>query len=91
MSARRFSACQDATKLFPGVSRFPYQFGRVAMARKDYPAALANYTKAFELGNDLALQALASMYDDGSASPKTRPEPASITRSEQRRILRPPW
>ena len=60
-----FSACQDAAKMFPGVSRFPYQLGRVATARRDYPEALANYTKAFELGNMLALQALANMYDEG--------------------------
>ena len=60
-----YSACQDAAKMFPGVSRFPYQLGRIAMARKDYAEALTNYTKAFELGNDLALQALAAMYDEG--------------------------
>jgi hypothetical protein len=60
-----YSACLDATKMFPGVSRFPYQLGRVAMAQKEYPEALANYTKGFELGNNLALQALATMYDQG--------------------------
>jgi hypothetical protein len=60
-----YTACQDAAKMFPGVSRFPYQLGRIAMARKDYPAAVADYTKAFELGNNLALQALATMYDEG--------------------------
>lgn len=65
-----YSACQDAAKMFPGVSRFPYQLGRIAMARKDYAEAAANYTKAFELGNNLALQALATMYDDGIGVPR---------------------
>jgi tetratricopeptide (TPR) repeat protein len=65
-----YSACQDAAKMFPGVSRFPYQLGRIAMARKDYAEAMANYTKAFELGNNLALQALAAMYEEGSGIPK---------------------
>ncbi len=65
-----YSACQDAAKMFPGVSRFPYQLGRIAMARRDYAEAAANYTKAFELGNNLALQALATMYDEGMGVPR---------------------
>src|SRR4029078_821853 len=65
-----YSACPDAAKMFPGVSRFPYQLGRIAMARKDYAEAAANYTKAFELGNNLALQALATMYDEGMGVPR---------------------
>jgi TPR repeat protein len=58
-------ACEEAIRRFPGVSRFPFQLGRVAMASKDYPAALAQYTKAFELGNTLALHELGTMYADG--------------------------
>jgi tetratricopeptide (TPR) repeat protein len=63
-------ACQEAIRRFPGVSRFPYQLGRTAMASKDYPEAFAHFTKAFELGNTLALQELGTIYGHGIGVPK---------------------
>jgi tetratricopeptide (TPR) repeat protein len=44
------AACSEAVKEFPGVDRFHYQLGRALFAVRDYPAALASYKKAFELG-----------------------------------------
>ncbi len=60
------AACVEATKQYPGVSRFHYQLGRAAFAGKDYTVALSSYRKAVELGNDLALHALGLMYEEGT-------------------------
>ena len=64
------AACSEAVKEFPGVDRFHYQLGRALFAVRDYPAALASYKKAFELGNTRALHALGSMYDNGEGVEK---------------------
>lgn len=69
-TAEAIAACDDAIKQFPGISRFPYQLGRAAFAAKDYVSAIAHYNRAFELGNELALIALASMYEDGIGAKK---------------------
>lgn len=64
------AACADAVREFPGVDRFHYQLGRALFAAQDYPAALASYKKAFELGNTRALYALGAMYDNGNGVEK---------------------
>ncbi|MBR1120850.1 SEL1-like repeat protein [Bradyrhizobium lablabi] len=63
--ALAIAACSQAVRELPGVDRFHYQLGRALYAVQDYPAALASYKKAFELGNTRALYALGSMYDNG--------------------------
>lgn len=68
--ASAIAACSEAVKEFPGVDRFHYQLGRALYAVQDYPAALASYKKAFELGNTRALYALGAMYDNGEGVPK---------------------
>lgn len=64
-AARAVADCTEAAKQFPGVDRFQYLLGRALFAARDYPAALASYKKAYELGNTQALYALAAMYDEG--------------------------
>jgi TPR repeat protein len=68
--APAIAACTQAVKEFPGVDRFHYQLGRALYAVQNYPAALASYKKAFELGNTRALYALGSMYDNGEGVDK---------------------
>lgn len=58
-------ACSQAVRDFQGIDRFHYQLGRALYAARDYPAALASYKRAYELGNVRALHALGGMYDDG--------------------------
>jgi TPR repeat protein len=68
--APAIAACTQAVMEFPRVDRFHYQLGRALYAVQDYPAALASYKKAFELGNTHALYALGAMYDNGDGVEK---------------------
>jgi len=68
--AAAVAACSEAVRQFPGVDRFHYQLGRSLYAAQDYPAALASYKKAFELGNTRALYSLGAMYDNGEGVDK---------------------
>jgi hypothetical protein len=58
-------ACADAMRRRPETARFPFQAGRVALARNDYAAALDFYEKASALGSALAMYGLGAIYAEG--------------------------
>ncbi|MDB5599433.1 MAG: hypothetical protein JWN71_1477 [Xanthobacteraceae bacterium] len=63
VSAR--TACNDAMRQYPEVSRFIFQAGRVATAQQDYATALSHYRKAIAMGNIPSVTSLGLAYDAG--------------------------
>jgi tetratricopeptide (TPR) repeat protein len=63
VSAR--TACNDAMRQYPEVSRFIFQAGRVATAQQDYATALSHYRKAIAMGNIPSMTSLGLAHDAG--------------------------
>jgi len=59
------AACDDAMRRYPAVTRFIYQAGRVAEARKDYARAMELYRAAIAKSNAPAMYALGVLYNFG--------------------------
>ena len=59
-------ACNDAIAQYPDVTRFTFEAGRVAMARKDYAEARRLYEKAAADGYAMAMNNIGAMYEGGS-------------------------
>lgn len=66
-TSEAISACSDAIRDFPNVSRFYYQLGRSQFAAGEHDLAIENYKRAFERGSTFALFALGSMYEGNEA------------------------
>jgi hypothetical protein len=58
-------ACADAMARHPQVARFPFEAGRIAIARGDNAAAQRLFETAASLGNALAMYSLGLIYAQG--------------------------
>jgi hypothetical protein len=58
-------ACNDAMRQYPGVARFVYQAGRVALAQKDYAGARRLFEQADSMGSKVAMNGLGILYING--------------------------
>jgi len=62
-------ACKDAMQRYPDVTRFVFEAGRVATARKDYAEARRLYEQAAAAGYAMAMNNIGAMYEGGSGTP----------------------
>jgi hypothetical protein len=58
-------ACEAALREYPGVARFVYQTGRVALGQKNYSEAYRLYEKAATAGSVGAMNGLGYLYENG--------------------------
>ena len=58
-------ACDDAMQRYPTVSRFVFEAGRVAYAKRNYAEAMKLYLKADEGGYRMAANNVGNLYEDG--------------------------
>jgi tetratricopeptide (TPR) repeat protein len=59
------AACNDAMQRYPDVTRFVFEAGRVANARKDYTEARRLYDQAAAAGYAMAMNNIGGMYEGG--------------------------
>jgi TPR repeat protein len=59
------AACDDAMRRYPGISRFTYQAGRVALARRDHTRAVELFRASIAKGSVAALSGLGGLYYQG--------------------------
>jgi hypothetical protein len=62
-------ACKDAMQRYPDVTRFIFEAGRVATARKDYAEARRLYEQAAAAGYAMAMNNIGALYEGGSGTP----------------------
>ncbi len=62
-------ACNDAMQRYPDVTRFVFEAGRVASARKAYAEARRLYDQAAAAGYAMAMNNIGAMYEGGSGMP----------------------
>jgi Caspase domain/Sel1 repeat len=60
------AACNDAIRRYPNVTRFVFEAGRVATARKDYAEARRLYDQAAGAGYAMALNNIGGLYEGGN-------------------------
>jgi hypothetical protein len=70
------SACNDAMARYPGVTRFVFEAGRVATARKDFGEAQRLYEKAAAAGHALAMSNIGVIYEGDEGMPVNYAEAA---------------
>jgi TPR repeat protein len=70
------AACNDAMAQYPGVTRFVFEAGRVATARKDYAEARRLYEQAAAAGYAMAMNNLGGVYEGGDGVPQNYAEAA---------------
>jgi tetratricopeptide (TPR) repeat protein len=58
-------ACENAMRIYPDVSRFYFEKGRIAQAAKNYSLALEMYQRASAMGNRSAMSNLGALYLEG--------------------------
>jgi uncharacterized caspase-like protein len=58
------AACNDAMQRYPDVTRFVFEAGRVATARKDYAEARRLYDQAAAAGYAMAMNNIGALYED---------------------------
>ena len=58
-------ACNDAIAQYPDVTRFTFEAGRVAVARKDYAEARRLFDKAADAGYAMAMNNIGALYEAG--------------------------
>jgi TPR repeat protein len=63
-------ACEEAVRTYPGSTRLVFQLGRSYLKSGDFDAALGRFRQASEEGYPPALNAIGTMYSDGSGVPK---------------------
>ena len=62
-------ACNDAIARYPEVTRFVFEAGRVATARKDHAEARRLYDKAAAEGYAMAMNNIGAIYEGGEGVP----------------------
>ena len=84
-------ACNEAMQRYPDVTRFVFEAGRVANARKDYAEARRLYDQAAAAGYAMAMNNIGGIYEGGDGDarelcrggalvPERRSTPASRSR-----------
>src|SRR3984957_13249052 len=63
------AACNDAMAQYPDVTRFVFEAGRVATARKDFTEARRRYEQAAAAGYAMAMNNLGGVYEGGDGVP----------------------
>lgn len=63
-------ACEDAVRKYPDSNRLTFELGRSYWKSGDFGAALGRFRQAAGLGYPPAMNAIGSMYSDGSGVPK---------------------
>jgi hypothetical protein len=69
-------ACNDAMLRYPDVTRFVFEAGRVATARKDYAEARRLYEQAAAAGYAMAFNNIGVIYETGNGAPQSYVEAA---------------
>jgi uncharacterized caspase-like protein len=64
------AACNDAMARYPDVTRFVFQAGRVATARKDFAEARRLYEQAAAAGYAMAMNNLGGVYEGSDGAPQ---------------------
>jgi uncharacterized caspase-like protein len=70
------AACNDAMARYPDVTRFVFEAGRVATARKDFAEARRRYEQAAAAGYAMAMNNLGGVYEGGDGAPLNYAEAA---------------
>ncbi len=76
---------------YPDVTRFIFEAGRVATARKDYAEARRLYEQAAAAGYAMALNNIGGMYEGGEAAPVNYAEPRAGTAKRSAPASRSRW